>query len=209
VLHAKPCPIGARSHYSACHGICNPPALLLCPARAILPQTPTPQTPTISARWALKAYQASDPHTQDLRSTGPHPPGMHRPAQYPLCKPEPLRSAKPGIHTHTIPALLGAHVGLHRPAQACIICAFLSQAPKACHISDPQTFMISARPCPQACRSLLCWAMPPRPGKLKIHRHSRSPPGHAFWPAQASTITAGLHRSRLHRPARSQLGACL
>jgi hypothetical protein len=52
----------------------------------------------------------------------------------------------------------------------------------------------------------LCQAMPPRPAKLAIHRHSRSPPGHALSPAQASTISTGLLPLRLQRPAQSPPG---
>jgi hypothetical protein len=39
-------------------------------------------------------------------SAGPRPQGLHSPAQYSLCKPVPLRPAKPGTHTRMISVLL-------------------------------------------------------------------------------------------------------
>jgi hypothetical protein len=72
--------------------VSDPPALLLCHARAVLPQTPTPQNCTISMGQVLKAW---DPQTftistghaspqactalQDLCSARPHPEDLpHR-----------------------------------------------------------------------------------------------------------------------------------
>jgi hypothetical protein len=53
---------------------------LLSPARAALPQTPTPQTTWSLPDWAPKACQASDPQAFMI-STRPCPSGLHRPAQ--------------------------------------------------------------------------------------------------------------------------------
>jgi hypothetical protein len=66
--------------------------------------TPRPaQSRTISALpgHIPKACCTGDTNMHDLRSTGLCPPGLHRPAQYPLCKHVPLRPAKLGIHRHT------------------------------------------------------------------------------------------------------------
>jgi hypothetical protein len=104
----------------------DPLALLLSPTRTMLPQTPTPQTCTISPQWAFKACQAGDPQT--FCSTGPCPPictGLH---WYPLCWATPLR-----------------------PAQAWIISIVLGHTTKICHNSDPHTrspffWAVSPRP---------------------------------------------------------------
>jgi hypothetical protein len=60
-----------------------------------------------------KACRAGDINTHDLCSAGQGPPGLHKYAQYPLCKLALLRPAKPGNHTRTISILLS-----HAP-QAC------------------------------------------------------------------------------------------
>jgi hypothetical protein len=62
MLHAKPCLIGPCCRCSTCHGISDPLALLLSPARAMLPQTPTPHTHKISMNKPLR----------------PAKPGIHR-----------------------------------------------------------------------------------------------------------------------------------
>jgi hypothetical protein len=99
--------------------------------------------------------------------------GLHRPARSPLCRATSPRPAKLVIHTHMISILLGC-------------------APQAWQACDPQTFMTTAGPCPQACKGLhdLCWAAPLtpaqacmistrteplKPAKPKIHRHAGSP----------------------------------
>jgi hypothetical protein len=91
---------------------------------------------------ALKACNTCNPYTYDLCSTGPHSPGLHRPAQYPLPKPAPLRPAKLGS-TNT-------QFLLHQPCPQ--VCTGLHD-------------LCSAGSClpGQACRGL--WAMPPRPAK--------------------------------------------
>jgi hypothetical protein len=90
------------------------PCLLLSPSRAVLPQTPTPQTCKISARQALKDCQAGDPQTWFPMAT---PSGLHKHAQYPLCEPAPLSPAKSGMNTRMISAPPGrapqACAGLH------------------------------------------------------------------------------------------------
>jgi hypothetical protein len=104
-------------------------SLILRPARAVLHQTPTPYTRRISAR----------PRPQACRiSVSLGHAGLHRPAQYPLCKPVPLRPAKPGTHTLTISIPL-------------------SCATEGCQAWDPQTHRISTLPaCAlQACRYTL------------------------------------------------------
>jgi hypothetical protein len=78
-LHTKTLPIGPRSHCSVCCRISDPPALLLSSTRAVLPQTPTPQTCTISARWARKTSQAGATDIHDL--SWAMPSGLHRPPQ--------------------------------------------------------------------------------------------------------------------------------
>jgi hypothetical protein len=50
---------------------------------------------------APKSCCARDRNTHELSSAGPHPQGLHSPAQYSLRKPVPLRPAKAGTHTHT------------------------------------------------------------------------------------------------------------
>jgi hypothetical protein len=68
-MHAKPRPIGLQSLCSTGRGISNPLALLLSPVRAMLPQTPTPQTCT-------------DHH--QCKPLRPAKPGIHRHSQSPL-----------------------------------------------------------------------------------------------------------------------------
>jgi hypothetical protein len=90
--------------------------------------TPRPaQSRTISALpgHIPKACCTGDTNMHDLRSTGLCPPGLHRPAQYPLCKHVPLRPAKLGTHTHTItipldhaPLPKPVKLGIHRHTRA-------------------------------------------------------------------------------------------
>jgi hypothetical protein len=79
-----------------CNGkISNSLAPLLCPDMAVLHQSPTPHTITISAEWALKACQARYP--QLSRSL---PSSLHRTSGSWLCWDTLPRSAKLGIHRH-------------------------------------------------------------------------------------------------------------
>jgi hypothetical protein len=113
---------------------------------------------------APKACHAWDTHTHDLHSAGLCSPGLPRPAQYPLCKPVPLRPAKPGTHTHTISILL-------------------DRTPQACQAGDPQTHRVSTLPtCAfQACQTHFLEAhyftsthRPMGPHQLAIH-HRKAP----------------------------------
>jgi hypothetical protein len=81
-------------------GISDPPALLFCPTRAVLSQTPTPQTRRISVGWTLNAR---DPQT--FTSTD---------------KPRPLRPAQP----------CRSSISLGRTPQPCTISALLATPPK-------------------------------------------------------------------------------
>jgi hypothetical protein len=94
---------------------------------------------------AHKACHTKGTHTHYLHSTGLCPPGLHRPAQYPLWKPVPLGPAKMGTNTCTISVPLG-HI------------------PQACQARDPQT-----------CRSPLRWHAPFRHAKPILQRPDSSP----------------------------------
>jgi hypothetical protein len=141
VLHAKPQPIGPWSCCSThLHGISDPPALLLCPTRAVLPQTPTPQNCSISVGQALKAGDpqtfmiSARPHTpgactalQDLCSDGPCPQGLphqrYKHARFPFCWATPPRLAQPCRNS----------ISLGWASQPCMTSALLGHTPKACH----------------------------------------------------------------------------
>jgi hypothetical protein len=210
-------------------GISDPTALLLSPARAVLPQIPTPQNRTISARPALKACEGGDPDIHDPCQTMPS--GLHRPAWSLLCCATPPRPAKLAIHTHTwsISILLGCLPPvLNRPAQY-PLCKPAPLRPAKLEIHKSTISAPTAKPRPQACtglqaihsvrpctsglhrpaQSLLCWAIPPRPAMLAIHKYSWSLLGHTLRPAQASMISTALHPSHLHSPAQSPLETCL
>jgi hypothetical protein len=145
VLHAKPSPTGPQSRCSTHREISDPPALLLCPARAVLPQTPTPQNCRISMGQALKA---GDPQTF-LISTRPHPPqSLHSPAGAPS-------------HWATPPT------GLQD------LC-FAGHAPKACHTGDTNMHDLhSTGPRPQGLHSPAQYSLhkpvPLRPAKPGTH----------------------------------------
>jgi hypothetical protein len=159
-------PIAPWSHCST-HGISNPPALLLSLARAVLPQTPTFQTCTISAKQALKACQAGDPQTftisarpspqvctglHDLCSTGPHHQDLpHRQsirARSPLHQAMPPRPAKPQA-TDIHDLLQAMPSDLHRTPQSLLGCTphahtglqdlCQNHAHKAYQAGNPQT----------------------------------------------------------------------
>jgi hypothetical protein len=138
VLHAKSCPIGSRSCCSTClRGISNPPALLLCPTRAMLTQTPTPQNRRISVGGALKA---EDPQTFMIYRQATHPPGLHSPAR-----------SLPGH----------APQGLHSLAGTLFRWASASSPPwSLLWWPCPQGRLCWRY---KHARSSFCWAMPPRP----------------------------------------------
>jgi hypothetical protein len=131
VLHAKPRPFGRWSRCSIQRGISDSPALLLCPTRAVLPQTPTPQNRRISMGQALKAR---DPQTFTI-STRPRPQGLlhwrYKHAPSPFC-------------WATTPRL----------AQPCTIFTPQACAPKACQARDPHMHdLCSAGPRPPSLSS--------------------------------------------------------
>jgi hypothetical protein len=138
-LHAKPHPIGPPTHCSTLCGISNPPALLLCPARAVLPQIPT---------------HAEFPWDETLRL------GIHRHLQLPPGHVPPPRLAQPCI----ISALLG-HTP--RPAvpeiQTRMISIPLGHNPKAC--TTLQELRFAGLWPPQPCKISALLAMPPRPAE--------------------------------------------
>jgi hypothetical protein len=155
VLHAKPQPIGPWSCCSThLHGISDPPALLLCPTRAVLPQTPTPQNCSISVGQALKA---GDPQTFMI-SARPHTPGACT-ALHDLCQASPPRPAQSCRNSVLLglapsPALSLLCWPCPRPAQPCKISALTGHAPKVCHTRDTNMHDFhSAGPRPQGWHS--------------------------------------------------------
>jgi hypothetical protein len=115
-------PIGLRSCCSTHCGISGPLALLFCPTRAVLPQTPTPQTHRISVGRALK--------TRDLQTftisarPRPLPPGLHSPAGAPsrwAMLPSPARSL----------LCPPSSKGLHSPAGALLHWAMLPSSARS------------------------------------------------------------------------------
>jgi hypothetical protein len=142
----------------------------------VLPQTPTPQNPTISARWVLEACKAGDPQTftisarphsqactglHDLHCAGPCPQGLpsrrythtHDLHSAGPCPPDLHRLAEYPLY-HPMP-LRPAKLGIH----TCKVSAPLGHAPKpaqACTISTPLGHT------PQTCTGLhyLHWAAP-------------------------------------------------
>jgi hypothetical protein len=104
---------------------------------------------------APKACHAGDPHTHDLRSAGPCPAVLHRPAQSLLClamSPGPAKLQATDIHD----LCWDTPSGLHRPTpsplgcspHACIGLHDLRQyrVPKACQAGNPQTHRLSTLP---------------------------------------------------------------
>jgi hypothetical protein len=112
----QPHPIGPWIHCSTHCGISDPLAVFLSPTRAVLPQTPTPQTRRISTGWALKDCQTCDPQIFTISLCWSAPPGLHRPPWYLL-----------GCTPHACTGLYDLH---------------LNRAPKACQASNPQTHRI-------------------------------------------------------------------
>jgi hypothetical protein len=193
-----PRPIGLQSRCSIHHGISDPLALLFCPTRAVLPQTPTPQTHRIFMGGALKAR---DPQTFTISTRPrPSPPGLHSPAgapshwavfpspawsllwwpcpqslhstaQYSLCKAVPLRPAKPGTHTHMISILL-------------------HHAPQACQARDPLTCRISTL---MACTLQACQVHVPKAGYFTsakgLHLKAHGTPPTIHLPQEGSKPT--------------------
>jgi hypothetical protein len=113
MLHAKPCPIGPQRRCSTHCVISNPLALLLSPARAVLPQTPTPQTaqcppdePLRTARTGIHSHSQSPP-VHILRPA--------RSARSVLCWVMPPRPFKPPIYTCTSLPFLFPSLSLFYP----------------------------------------------------------------------------------------------
>jgi hypothetical protein len=162
-----PSPIGQRSHCCICHEISNPMAPLLCPTRAVLPQTPTPQAHRISMGWALKAR---DPQTFMISP----PLGLHSPVGAPshgAALPSPAWSLLcwPGSQ------------GLHSPAGALFHWAVLPSPaqsllcwprPQSLHSTVQYSLCKAVALRPDLCSALL---HPPKPVKPEIHRHAGSP----------------------------------
>jgi hypothetical protein len=124
-------------------------------ARAVAPQTPTPQTHRISMGGALKARdpQTFTNSTRPCPTPGLHsaagapihwdtppspaqsllcwpcPQGLHSPARLLLCRYTPPRPSAPEIQVHTSPF---CRATTPRLAQPCKISALLGHARKAC-----------------------------------------------------------------------------
>jgi hypothetical protein len=106
-------------------GLCPKP----CTISALLATPPRTAQPCKISALLGHAPKATNMHY--LCSTGPWPQDQHSPAQYSLCKPMPLRLAKPGTappHTHTLISLL------------------LDHTPQTSQAGDPQTHRISTPP---------------------------------------------------------------
>jgi hypothetical protein len=128
---------------------------------------------------------------------------------------QPCSSAPPGLCYPKFPPLRLTQSlpdEPFRPAQAWRISTLPVHTLQACQASDPETFMISTGPHPQACTGLndLHWAapltpsqactistgnVPLKPAKLAIHKHAGSP---LCWPMPIRHT-----RPMLQRPASS------
>jgi hypothetical protein len=131
---------------------------------------------------APKACQAGDQHTHDLCSTRPCPQAF--------------------ASLHDIHPVRPRPSSLYRPAQS-LLCRAMPPRPATLAIHTRRTSALLATP-PQACMistlpshaTKACQASDPQTFMI------------INGPAQASTISAGLCPSHLHRPARSSPGLC-
>jgi hypothetical protein len=148
---------------------------------------------------ALKTSQASNTHTHNLRSAGPHTSGLQRPEWSPLCQLAPLKPAKHSQSLLHQPAPL-------RPAQACTISALPGHAPKACQAGDPHKHNLH-RAVPSGCQAgdPQTYTISTRPRPSDLHRPAWSLPGPCpkSLPSSQSTDIHDLYsiRPMLQRPS--------